>query len=292
VIGDNIAATITARSLTDIETSFNGMVQGRLTLTTAVPVTTADVTGATTVYFTPYGGNHIALYDGSAWQLYTFSELSLALGTITSDLPYDVFIYNNAGTLTLELLAWTSKTARATVLVLQDGVLSKTGALTRRYLGTFHTTATTTTEDSAVKRLLWNYYNRVTRMMYRQESAGSWAYTTATIRQANANAANQLAVVIGVSEDAVRVNLDNISQNTNTGVSINPGIGFDSITVFSANTFFATMLANGDVSTHVDYANIPAAGYHYYSWLEYSAATGTTTWRGSTSSWISALVRA
>ena len=25
---------------------------------------------------------------------------------------------------------------------------------------------------------------------------------------------------------------------------------------------------------------IPAAGYHYYAWLEYSVAAGTTTWTG------------
>ncbi len=134
----------------------NRVCDGRLTLTTATPVTTSDVTAAATVYFTPYAGNRIALYDGAAWTMLTFAEISIALGTLTNDLPYDVFAYNNAGVVACEILAWTSKTARATALVLQDGVLSKTGALTRRYLGSFHTTATTTTEDSLVKRLLFN----------------------------------------------------------------------------------------------------------------------------------------
>src|SRR6185436_9706895 len=38
---------------------------GRLTLTSGTPVTTGDVTAATTLYFTPNGGNQIALYTGS-----------------------------------------------------------------------------------------------------------------------------------------------------------------------------------------------------------------------------------
>lgn len=42
-------------------------VNGRLTLTTGVPVTIADVTGASavTIRFTPYKGNRLPLYDGS-----------------------------------------------------------------------------------------------------------------------------------------------------------------------------------------------------------------------------------
>jgi hypothetical protein len=131
-----------------------GIVEGRLTLTSGVPITTSDVTGATNVYFTPYRGNRIALFDGTGWRKYQFTELTLALGTLTSGLPYDVFIYDNAGTLTLELLAWTNGTTRATAIALQDGVPSKTGALTRRLLGTFVTTSTTATEDSDSNRYL------------------------------------------------------------------------------------------------------------------------------------------
>jgi hypothetical protein len=133
----------------------------RLTLTTAVPVTTSDVTGATTIYCTPFNGNSIALYDGTNWNLRQSAEFSIALGTLTSGKPYDVFCYDNSGTPTLELLAWTNDTTRATALTRQDGILCKSGALTRRYLGSFYTTSTTTTEDSFVKRYLFNYYNRV-----------------------------------------------------------------------------------------------------------------------------------
>jgi hypothetical protein len=53
---------------------------GRLTLTTALPVTTADVTAATTVYFTPHYGNRIALYHGgSVWNTHVYAELSIGV---------------------------------------------------------------------------------------------------------------------------------------------------------------------------------------------------------------------
>lgn len=141
------------------------MCEGRLTLTSGTAVTVGDVTGATNVYFTPYGGNRISLYTGSAWEIVEFAETTEALGTLTSGLNYDVFGYNNGGTLDLEKVAWTNDTTRATALVLQDGVLVKSGATTRRFLGTFRTTSTTATEDSVTKRFLSNYYNRQTRGM-------------------------------------------------------------------------------------------------------------------------------
>lgn len=160
------------------------IVQGRLTLTTGVPVTTADVTGATSIYFTPYRGNQIALYNGSAWIVDTFTVITIALGTLgDATKPYDLFAYDNSGSVAFDSpLVWTSTTARATGLVLQNGVLVKNGDATRRYIGTFFPTATTTTEDSLAKRYLWNYYNRVPRFASVFEATASWSYGTATWR--------------------------------------------------------------------------------------------------------------
>jgi hypothetical protein len=52
---------------------------GRLTLTSGVPVMTADVAAATTIYYTPYAGNSIPIYNGTVFVPYAFAELSLAL---------------------------------------------------------------------------------------------------------------------------------------------------------------------------------------------------------------------
>lgn len=141
--------------------------EGRLTLTTAVPVTTSDVTGATTVYYTPYKGGWIWLYTNSVWQPYLFTERSLALGTLSSDKNYDIFIYDNAGTVTLEFsAAWSTDTGRADALAYQNGFLVKSGSTNKLWLGTIRTTATTTTEDSVAKRFLCNAYNDEPREMF------------------------------------------------------------------------------------------------------------------------------
>jgi hypothetical protein len=259
---------------------------GRLTLTSGTPVTTADVTAATTLYWTPYAGNQVALYDGSAWAMYTFTERSIAVPATTSQM-YDVFVYNNAGAITLELTAWTNDTTRATALTKQDGVYVKTGALTRRYLGSFRTTTVSgQTEDSAAKRFVSNYYNRVVRPLAVFDSTDSWVYQSSTWRQARASTANQVAVVVGVAEDAIALSLQAHTGNSAVGPVANAAIGADSITTPAGISVGGLIsYSNADVATYMIrlYAHvslIPAAGYHYYAWLEASSNVGVQTFYG------------
>ena len=278
---------------TDVLAILGGLCQGRLTLTTATPVTTSDVTAAGTIYFTPYKGNKVALYDGSKWVAYTFTERSLAL-TATSGSVYDVFLYDNAGTLTLETLVWTNTTTRATALVLQDGIYCKTGALTRRYLGTFYATGTNQTSDSggaagtAGFRCLWNYYNRRPRKMWACESTASWAYHTAAYRGSNGTAIVRLNMVIGVSEDTV--DCGHVAQVYNNDATAIPyaisAIGLDSTTVPATGCLRAIAC----VSVYTPYASMatlwngyPGIGFHYLQALELSQGTGPgITWYGTT----------
>lgn len=261
----------------------NAFVDFRLSLTSGLPVTTADVTGATTIYCAPYKGKYIDLYDGvSQWIRVGSAEFSIALGTLTAGKPYDIFCYNNAGVATLEILAWTNDTTRATALVRQDGRLVKSGATTRLYMGTFYTASTTTTEDSVTKRYLWNNYNRVRRPMRVVEATASWTYTTPTFRQANAAAGNQLDCVIGVAEDPVQAEV-HIVASANAGRQCAVGIGVDSTTVNSAQIFGGGVDGTGlNCTITCSYRGYPAAGRHTLPWLERSETGGTTTWLGTT----------
>jgi hypothetical protein len=254
---------------------------GRLTLESGVPISTTDQTGKTTIYWTPYKGARIALYNGSTWDVISFAETSLALGTLTSGKNYDVFAYNNSGTLALELsAAWTNDTTRADAITLQDGVYCKTGALTRRHLGTIRTTATTTTEDSAAKRFVWNRYNQARRFMANPtETTDSWTYTTATFRQANANAANQLDYVTGDAETLVEADVYALANNA-TSITLSSGVGVDSTSVNSAQRHGGNQVATGIFPICSYYKGSPGLGRHFLAWLEHSAATGTTTWYG------------
>jgi hypothetical protein len=270
---------------TSLRKSLSTIQDFRLTLTSGLPVTTADVTGATTIYASPYSGNSIALHDGTNWNLRTSAEFSLALGTLTSGRPYDVFCYDNSGVPTLEFLAWTNDTTRATALTYQDGILVKSGAVTRRYLGTFYTTSTTQTEDSKANRYLWNYYHRAIRPLLVSDPATSWTYTTATYRQANGNAANKLNFVIGVQEDAVKAQVNAMVSPGSSNANAFAGIGVNSTTTPSG-------LSGGEVTSGVagfygcalaTYIGFPGLGRSYLAWLEFSTAAGTTTWNGTSS---------
>lgn len=258
--------------------------EGRLTGTTGVPVTTGDVTGATSIFYTPYKGNRIALYDGSTyWNVRTFTEITISVAACTASKPYDVFLYDNAGTVTAETLAWTSGTARATALTLQDGVLVKTGALTRRYVGSYYCNASGgQTNDSVTKRFISNYYNRMPRALLKRDVAASWTYTLATIRQAHADPANQVEMLIGYAEMRLALSLDASAQN-GSAVGVGAGIGEDSTSTITASSTGGNGNTGGiaayiTLSSHLNI--LPAVGYHFYSWNEASSAVGTTTWAG------------
>lgn len=249
----------------------------RLTLTTGVPVTTADVLAAETLYCSPFKGNSIALYNGSAWVMRFSAEISIDVPDVTG--LHDVFCYDNAGTPTLEVLVWTNDTTRATGLVYQNGVPVKSGDATRRYLGTFYSTTAGNgqIEDSFANRYLWNYYNRCKRQG-RVLGSGTWAYTTATIRQANASSANQVNFVWGVNEDFVSAKVVVMASNA-SAATIVAGVGIDTTTAFSG-LYGATSTA-GDILHIGHYEGLVAAGRHFLSWNESSSAVGTTTWYGS-----------
>lgn len=159
---------------------------GRLTLESGVPVSTTDQTAKTTVYYTPYLSNVITLWDGNAWQSVEFSELSLAIGTVTADLGFDVFVYLSSGAAAIEKLAWTSATARATAITLQDGRYCKSGDKTRLWVGSFYSKTTTTTEDSENCRFVYNAYNQRLRKAKGSDSPTAFTYSTSTFRVFNA----------------------------------------------------------------------------------------------------------
>ena len=260
---------------------------GRLTLTSATAVTTADVTAATTFYFTPYKGSAIALFSaaatgsGATWNLYTLAEISLAVPATTSTM-YDVWVYDNSGTLTLETTAWTNDTTRATALVLQNGVYCKTGDLTRRYVGSIRTTGVSgQTEDSLAKRFVWNYYNRVVRNMRVLDGTDSWTYSTATFRQARATGSNQLDFIVGVSEDRVKATAVALTDNSSSAGPRITGIALDATNTNDAHLVLRATGSGTEASpSSAFYEATIAVGYHYLAWTEYSVATITTTWYG------------
>jgi hypothetical protein len=280
---------------------------GRLTLTTATPVTTSDVTGATTVYYTPCKGTKIPLYDGTRWRIHTFAEMSQLTtdatkspAAVSANAVYDVFVWLDGSTLRATRgPAWTSDTARGTgagsaELELFEGrhvnkVAITNGPAARRglYVGTIRSDSSSQINDSIAKRHVWNTYNRVRRSMQALDATATWNYSTASFRQANAASTNQIDFVLGLSEDSVTARASgSMSNSTATARSGYVGIGLDSTTVNSAGLSPLFQGGGGGPSMGVAasfafYESIPSIGRHYLAWLEKGDGTDTQIWRGA-----------
>ena len=262
-------------------TSMPSISCGRLTLVTGVPVTVSDATAATTLYYTPFNGNVVSIYDGTRWKLYNLTEISIAIPATTSQM-YDVFLYDNAGTLTLELVSWTNDTTRATTVAYVDGVIVKTGDSTRKYLGSIRTTTVSgQCEDSQAKRYCYNNYNRVRRPVKIIETANSWTYSTSVYRQANANAANQLDFIQGTLEDAVEAWAIGDVVSSAGNLPVITAIGLDSTTTKATSCYNSVFYVSTDyVCPVASFRDFPQLGRQTLTWLEYGGGTFTQTWLG------------
>jgi hypothetical protein len=159
----------------------------------------------------------------------------------------------------------------------------KTGATTRRYLGTFYTTSTTQTEDSAAKRFLWNAANRVTRVVRIVDATASWA-GTAALRQANGSTANQIDLVQGLAEEAIDLTLVTQGSNNTIGVQLTSALGEDSAAAIAAESignYAQVAVAATSMQIIAKLTKVPAVGRHFYAWLENNSG-GTQTWIGTT----------
>lgn len=332
-----------------------GTCEGRLTLTSGSPVPSTDVSAGTTLYFTPYTGSLISLYDGTSWGARTFTEISASISSLTtgpaartgnvtigsatvsnlsatSDLyvgmpitgtafasgtyitsivnsssitvsnnsgttatgqtftfyygNYDIFVYDNAGTLTLEATGWSANSAtppatpRATNITLQDGVYVKSGATTRRYLGSIHVLTSTTMADSLTKRHLWNYYNRVPRTVQVRDTSGSWSYAgSATWRAFNGNAANNISIMSGSLEESYLELVMGHFSSCSSGVSYAAGLCVNATNAASAWGYGSYNVT--DLVGRTVFLNGPQAlGWHTYFMVEFSQGGTATVYGG------------
>lgn len=253
----------------------------RLTLVSGTAVMTSDQTAKTNIYATPYNGSNCSFYDGvSAWTSLSFSETTLSLSGLTADTNFDVFGYNNSGTMAVEALSWSSSSARATALVLQDGVWVKSGATTRRYLGTFRTTGTTgqtqfsgftgtpAAGGTEAKLFLFNAQNRVRYTAYVRDSTDSWTHAS-TWRNANNSATMRVSFVTGLQEQDLNASYSCLAAG---GTTTATGVGVNGSSNYSGDS-----AVEGAYTTTLrgTWRGQTAIGLNYVQALEYSSGTGT-----------------
>ncbi|MDB4726412.1 hypothetical protein OAF54_03155 [bacterium] len=240
---------------------------GRLSAHATDPI--GEATGAASIYYHRYNGDSLSIYDGAAWEAVAVpATTSVLLSGGTASRPHDVFAYSASGTLTLEILAWTSDTARATALVQQDGVYCKTGALTRRYLGTIWLDASKQVTDASLDRMVWNESNQITFADWSHDPTDSWSDSgDGTWSAVNGgNSAWRHDFVIGRSVYPIEALAGMIINNfyvfafgldTSTALSNNSDIGYNSA---GPGLTFSTH--------HAHYAEKVAIGKHYVQTIE------------------------
>jgi hypothetical protein len=289
--------------------------QFRLTLTSGVAVTTADVAGATTVYATPAGGNQVMIYRGTLMVPRVSSEIALALdsnaghtGYQQSGNNFDCFLYWTGTAVGFGTgPSWSagavagSNTARGTGAGSTDlqfitGIATNKNPITLRvgsasgnlvtvatnqatYIGSIRTTADGQVEDSATKRFTWSAFQSAIRAVLRQETAGTtWTYSTAVWRQVNANTANKVETLTGLQ--GAMVSLKAAATFTNSTATLRSGgvaIGQDSTTISAGVPTYLTAASQGAFG--VAFLDISSLlGYHALNWLEMGAGTDTQTW--------------
>ena len=306
-----------------------GLPQGRLTLTTGVPVLAATVAASATVLYTPYIGNMVPIWDGAKFVSTAFTELTNTLANATTNPAaaiaasnYDLFVWSNAGTLTLSRgPLWTSDTGRGTgagttELTRVNGILTNTVAITNgpgaglgTYLGTVRTdaggaTVSWSTGGTAAGGTpgtlhVWNMYNRVISTAAVNDASASWTYTSSTVRAANASNGNRVSFVRGVNEDGVSATYtQTITAPAVIGAYGIIGIGIDSVTAYAA----AGLSTLGEQSNNAAvalfgtpaarYSALPGLGFHYLQALEQANNTNAATFGGGGLNLFETLVRA
>ena len=296
--------TGTAPTPATLQTAYSKAAGGRLSLTSGNPAASNDVSGASaaTIYYTNYLSDEIGLYTSSRWQLYNFAEPNLSLTGLNTTQPYDIFIFDSAGTLTLEAVAWSNTTTRATALARQDGVLVKSGSANKRFLGTIQLQASGQSEDSMLRRYVFNYYNRIRRPLRAVDATANWTYNTLTWRSANGATTNRVAVVNGnisnIAEMMVHTEVNCTSQNSNgtaaAGTARAVGICADGTTTPTTGCVFTSVnqtTATNPATTamHAALDHHPDVGLHFYQWVEIAGVTTTTTFIGTAASSVSGL---
>jgi hypothetical protein len=278
---------------------------GRLTLTSGIAVLTSNVSGAGTIYYTPYVGSYIPIYDGTNFVPTVFSELSNVLadsstgkagpaaGAVSSN--YDLFVWNDSGTVRLTRgPAWTSATARGTgsgtteiarvngIHLNEQSITNGPAAQRGTYVGTIRTNASSQVDmrfsdvdiASAVATVgVWNMYHRVellSRIIH--NGGGTHTYSTSGWRQYGGLANAQINFVTGLAEDSVKVALGAGISNTATGDHF-VGVQIDATT--GARLPYVRGLTNSKlVGVGLSNAMPPQLGYHYIAVNEIANVAG------------------
>ena len=292
---DHVHPTDTDVTTLMTQMAMPGTPTGRLTSVSGTPVLAGTPSASSNMYYTPYNGAVIWLYNGTIWQPKMFSELTnVASDTtknpsaVTASNNYDFFVWDDSGTLRLSRgPVWTNLTTRSsgTALVRVNGIWMNNAAITNGpaaqrgvYVGSARSNGAAqwvfqyaTPIDVGAFLWIWNTFNRV-RVSTQMSVSTTWAYGPAPLgwRIAIGTSAYLNYFMTGLAEDSVdSFYFARIYSNPgNEAMAI--GLGFDSATSPSAAGYAWMSTAGEQVTAQTQFNFPPQLGVHYIAALELS----------------------
>jgi hypothetical protein len=286
--------------------------QGRLSLSWGAPVMTADVVGFDYVYYVPYVGNSVPIYNGSTWSSYTITggppQLILGLNSAyqTAGNIYDIYAFLDSGTLTIGAasVGWTSTATRpdgpanyqgievngspAGISLYNAGTLySSIAQFEATYLGSVYMTGNGVTTmqftpaaasgGSGTILGLWNAYNRVRVTASSVDSHSSWTYSSSTWRDADNSANNSITWLDGLGHTSISAAYDATANLSASTGSLNVGVGINAITTPAINGQISGTTAL--LTVHAATLSPPITGLNVAQAIE-RVTSGTATFYG------------
>jgi len=296
-------------------TSIYAPPQGRLTLTSNTPVMTADVTAATSVYYTPYQGNIVPIYDGANMQSYAFGQLTMALNTTNhlSGHVYDLFIFLNSSVVTIGAgPAWSSTTTRGsgagtTQLQQTDGLWVNANTITltngstsyssipvgeATYVGSVYMTANGQTQfnirpagaSGGTNNFvgIFNGYNRVHMGSVVRDSAIGYTYASNTWRSMDNSNSNRVTYLDGLQQVSPAATVQISAAVSVAGDQAAVGVNLDSNSAQPRVIAFSTAptgtLADNVQTIFARDSFAPQVGVHYIQAMESSISNVSATY--------------
>lgn len=290
--------------------------EGRVTLTPGTPVQVANATAATSIYYTPFVGDRVSLWDGtSSFIAYEFAELTLNLAAAHHlvDKNYDLYVVRDGGTLYLATgPAWAGDNDRGTgagsaetevikgIRVNKNAITVRPGntssgttiALPARagtVVGWVRTSAAGQTEYTIMpnaaalgtnnKLFLGNAYNKRVVVATERDSTAFWTYGTNAVRAANASNSNRISFIMGEPDAPVEAKYSCLLSISSAGSYPMISIGLDSTTVsasIKAGVRGQSIPENSTVTA--DLWATPGIGLHYVQAQDYCNVAVSSTW--------------
>lgn len=175
---------------------------------------------SSTIFFTPFMGENIALFNGNKWVNTDFTELSFDLTPYATSGAfgklYDVFIWLDGETVKLDVWPWQDITTinglntgatlnpqvRSNELDIKDGVYVSDPSGVKRYLGTINIDGSGQTQNSVNRRWIWNLSHRQTQLLDDLRPYQAYTYSSANWRPMGNNDFH-IEFVTGLPGDAV-----------------------------------------------------------------------------------------